>query len=145
MSKSKIGKFGLKLDQVDEIESALEKINGRASSWVIDTHKEVLEAANNAEQQFDAVLLPKTYRVGATATTYGYAPGRGYSYGVASTEIQFRRFADGWRVMSVSRVTLYPSDSRAMKVKVALTAQQAEKIKEITLSRFAYQPEKQAA
>ncbi|ANG95803.1 hypothetical protein A8A54_04455 [Brucella pseudogrignonensis] len=145
MSKSTIGKFGLKLDQVEEIESALEKINGRASIWVIDTHKEVLEAANNAEQQFDAVLLPKTYRVGATATTYGYAPGRGYSYGVASTEIQFRRFADGWRVMNVSRVKLYPADSRALKVKIAITPQQAEKIREVTTNRFAYQPEKQVA
>ncbi|KAB2793801.1 hypothetical protein F9K96_01100 [Brucella anthropi] len=145
MSKNTIGKNGLKLDQVEKIEEALAEVNGRASTWVIGSHATVLKSANEAEQQFDAVLLPKTYRVGAIATTYGYAPGRSYKYGVDSTEIQFRRFADGWRVMNVSRVKLYPADSRARKVKIAITPQQAEKIKEITISRFACQPEKQAA
>lgn len=145
MKKIVIKKNGLKLTQEEDIEKALESVNGRACNWVIDTIKEVLDIAVKAEVQFDEVQLPKTYRVGATAKAYGYAPGKGYKYGVESTEINLRRFADGWRVMNVDRIKLYPADSRASKVKISLTVDQMDKVNEIIATRFDVQPEQLAA
>lgn len=146
MSKKNISKFGLKLTQTEEIENLLGEVNGRAEQWTINNVSTVEKAAKDAESQLDDVCLPKTCRVGATAKVWGYAPDRkGYSYGVTSTEIHFRRFAEGWRVMSIDRVKLYPCDSRARKVKVALTGDQIDRVTKITLERFDRQPEKLAA
>lgn len=145
MEKIVIKKNGLKLTQEEDIVQALDSVNGKACNWVIDTIKEVVDIAERAEVQFDEVHLPKTYRVGATAKAYGYAPGKSYKYGVDSTEIELRRFAEGWRIMNVDRIKLYPADSRASKVKISLTVDQMDKVKEIIASRFDVQPEQLAA
>ncbi len=145
MEKIVIKKSGLKLTQEEDIEKALDSVNGKSCNWVIDTIKEILAIAEKAEKQFDELHFPKTYRVGATAKAYGYAPGKRYKYGVNSTKIDLRRFAEGWRVMNVERIRLYPADSRASKVKISLTVDQMNKVKEIIASRFDVQPEQLAA
>ncbi len=146
MSEFSIGRFGLRLSQENEIEALLASVNGRATRWTIGKVSEVRIAADKAELQLANVRLPQKDRIGATAIAYGDAPDRSaYKYGVDSTRIHLRRYADGWRIMAAARVALYPKDSRASKIKVSLCAASIEKIKEIAVRDFALQPAKAAA
>ncbi|WP_273726740.1 hypothetical protein [Brucella gallinifaecis] len=124
----------------------LASVNGRATRWIISKVSEVRIATDKAEQQFTNASLPQKDRIGATVIAYGDAPdGPAYKYGVDSTRIHLRRYADGWRVMRAARISLYPKDSRASKTKVSLSAACIEKIKGIAVCDFALQPEKAAS
>lgn len=132
MTKSKINKFGIKISEKEQIEAALAEVNGKASKWVLDTHKEIVDRCMIAEGKIEN--LPMSQRVGATATATGYAPQvKAYRNSVVSTKVFLRRFSEGWRVMDIQKIYLSCKDSRASKVTVMVTADQLAKIKEVAV------------
>lgn len=134
-----IGKRGLKVEQKDEIETVLDGVNGRASRWTAD-HADIVGMVSKAEAQLENAGLPATFRIGATAECYTSAPGVGsYGYAVKGNRVCLRRFAKEWRVVGIEGFGLYPKDSRADKVKVALSADQIERIKATAVAPFSLQ------
>lgn len=138
-----IGKRGLKLDQKDEIVAALEAVNGKASRWTA-TYGTVVAMLKGADAQLDDAGLPESYRAGATAECFTSAPSTGsYGYAVKGNRILLRRFGKEWRVVGIESEGLYPKDSRANRVKLTLTADQAERIKAAAIAPFTIRAEPQ--
>lgn len=135
MSKTKISKFGLKLDQKETVESLLAEVNGRSSAWVIGDHFQVVDAAKKAEEALEKAGIVKTKRKGAVALVYGGSPtSKNYKYAVNSTFIRLRRAVDDWRIEIISRIELSPGDGN--EVKVQLTPEQREIVQRVALAPF---------
>ena len=130
-----ISKFGIKISETEKLEEALDAVNGRASRFIL-TASEAVGFAKDAEQQLVKAGIAPTFRPGATATFYGFAPDKGYSYSVATTKMTMRRFKEGWRVMSVERTSMYPGDSKSGKIIVTLSDEQYRKAVKHHLGHF---------
>lgn len=140
-----IGKRGLKVEQKDEIKGALEEVNGRASRWTAD-YADIVAMVKAADAQLDNAGLPASYRAGATAECFTSAPSAGsYSYAVKGNRILLRRFGKEWRVVGIESEYLYPKESRAGRVYVHVTADQAERIKAAAIAPFGIRSETKEA
>lgn len=131
-----IGKRGLKVEQKDEIEAVLAEVNGKANRWTAD-YAEVVAMVEHAEGQLVDANLPASYRAGATAECFTDAPwSSSYRNAVKGNRVLLRRFGKEWRVTAIESEYLYPKDSRADKVNVTLTADQAERIQAAAIAHF---------
>ncbi len=132
-----IDKLGLKAEQIEEIEKALSAVNGRATTWTA-TAEDVVEMLKAAEAQLSKAGLPLSQRVGARAEAYSsYAPGsKSYRNSVTGNIVRLRRFSKEWRVVSIDQQSLWPQDNRAGRVKIFLSADQIEKIRQVATASF---------
>ena len=102
-----------------KIYPALEKVNGRATSFTIRKAETVLRVAERAEAQLNA--LPKPDRVGAVAFYTPAGPtANSYKWGAASTQITLERFPTGWFLIGVERAEVYPKQPERLTVVSAL-------------------------
>ena len=106
------------------IHAELNRVNGRASSFVISNAHDVQRLADRAEKRLS--MLPKAERSGAKACYTPEGPSaRAYKYEAKSTCIWVERKSAFWYLVDVQTATVHPRDSEGFAVHIT-PAQAAE-------------------
>jgi hypothetical protein len=105
----------IKTDKPDQIEKALANVNGKAESFAITTAEQVEHIANRGERAL--AHIAKSRRIGAIVTHRPAGPpALAYGYSAISTQIEIRRFASGWFLTSVSKVSVQPKIKEFLRI-----------------------------
>ena len=98
----------IRVDKVEEIQAALDAVNGRATRHVIG-HPTALEVAQRAEKWLEKRGCPKKSRKG---TRVEYTPegpsASSYGYSCKSTWIRLERGRSHWYLVGAAPETIYP-------------------------------------
>ncbi|GGB03683.1 hypothetical protein GCM10011491_34820 [Brucella endophytica] len=131
----KIGKHGIKIDDLEQVEAVLAEVNGpRASKWVAD-FLTVTGISAKADKKLDAAGLSASARIGAVVEFYGHVPDtKAYKYAVKTTHFKLRLFKDGWRLAHAEEAYRHPTSSRNWRV--LLTDLQIYLVAKIALEGF---------
>ena len=104
-------------DNVNEIESALRAVNGRAESFAVTTFEEVEAVAARAEGRLKS--LPKTGRAGTMVVYRPAGPSAGrYKYAATTTTLYLARRAAGWYLTNVAQSTVWPKSAGILRVSI---------------------------
>jgi predicted ATP-grasp superfamily ATP-dependent carboligase len=125
----------IKIDTVNNeaITAALDKVNGKASSYTITCTEELIDIANRAEKKLE--VLPKAMRKGAEVKYRPAGPGaNAYKYSAKTTSITIQRGASGWFLAGVVSAKAHPKSPELFAV--AITEAQAEEIKARAIAPF---------
>jgi len=130
--RTKTMKIKITPDNYRAINAALDAVNGTARSQVIRYASDVLAVVERAEAKLAS--LPKAERGTASVTYTPAGPMSAYKYKAKSTRISAVRGSKCWYLISVETVDLYPTQKE--RFAVTITAGQAQRITEITLSDY---------
>jgi len=91
------------------IEAALSAVNGKASAHTFTDAVQILNLAEEAEKQLDALGLPKADRPGATfhAVSGSILP-NAYAFRARATCVGLLRRGPGWYLATASEATIFP-------------------------------------
>lgn len=116
----------LAADTAAQVEIDLNKVNGRAKAFAVQTFSEIKDIATRAEEMLEERLVPASYRPGSILT---YRPAGPFasSYGdpVRSTEITLTRGRDAWFLIGIERIRLRPGDLERKRLAITSEAQDA--------------------
>lgn len=116
----------IKISDVAIIEANLAEINGRADTWTASA-EDIVNAAHKAEADLASRNLAASFRKGAIAVYRTAGPAaNAYRNAVRGNEVVLKRFAEGWRVIEISKVDIYPKS--AAKLSLTVTAEQRNRI-----------------
>jgi hypothetical protein len=125
----------IKIDTANNeaLNAALDKINGKATSFTITCTRELIDIATRAEKKLEA--LPKAMRKGAVVRYRPAGPSaNAYKYAAKSTRITIERGASGWFLTGVESAEVQPK--RPESFVIAITDDQAEEIKSRAIAPF---------
>lgn len=105
------------------VEEALSEANGKASDFTITTFCQVNNfcARLEADLQNRGITLKSLVGTVATLTSEGPSA-KAYKYTATGTRITVKRVADGWRLIDVKRVDVYPKQPARRTVEVSAAA-----------------------
>jgi hypothetical protein len=106
--KTKPQRGGIKIGDTEAIKAQLDKVNCRATSFVL-TPSALKSLTENAEARLDAARLPQAMRVGIvlryrTAGTWAKA----YKYSATGNMAELKRCREGWRLQTIDKIAVYP-------------------------------------
>lgn len=108
----------------DAIRAELDRVNGRANSFTINSAHDVERIAARAEKRL--AMLPKALRSGAKASYIPEGPSaRAYKYEAKSTCVYVERRSSAWYLVDVRSTTVRPRDSESLTIHIT-PAQAAE-------------------
>ena len=91
----------IKATAVDQVESALNAVQGQRTARVL-TGREVQAEAEEAEKRMESLGIPQSHRKGARyIINGGSVPHSGYQYRAHSTEITLTRGCEAWFVVEI--------------------------------------------
>lgn len=106
----------IRITDTAAIADAIAPIRGNAFTWTLNTAN-LQTSAEEAEQRLEAVAILKKERVGAVASVTSSGPSaKSYKYGVTGTRAVLKRFAEGWRLVSYERHTVYPQQAGRLTI-----------------------------
>jgi hypothetical protein len=105
------------------VEEALSEVNGKASAFTITTFCEVNDFCVELEEELQNRGITLKSLVGTVATLTSEGPSaRAYKYTATGTRITVKRVTDGWRLIAVKRVDVYPKQPARRTVEVSAAA-----------------------
>ncbi len=126
-------KIKITIERASKLRDTLHAVNGRATAHTVTGHYDLIRFVNEARRQLSA--LPNYEHKGAVARCIPQGPlSRSYKYDVVSTEVEITRFASGWFLTGVERVTVRPCAKGV--VSLTISGEQATKIRNQAVSRF---------
>ena len=88
---------------------ALHNVNGKATAHTIASYCQVEAVCQRAERALKASGVTKKNRIGVTVHFSPAGPSaNAYKYAAKSTRIECRRTGDGWRLIDVQAIDIYP-------------------------------------
>jgi hypothetical protein len=116
-----------------KIQDALDSVNGRATQHVLRFASDVFAALDQAEARLAA--LSKAERSGAEMSYSPAGPwSKSYKYAAKGTRFCALRGVKHWYLSCLETTDLYPCQKERLVVKI--TAAQAQRIADVTLSAF---------
>ena len=105
------------------VEAALSEINGKASAFTTTTFGEVNTFCVELEEELQNRGITLKSLVGTVATLILEGPSaKAYKYSASGTKITVKRVTDGWRLIDVKRVEVYPKQPARRTVEVSAAA-----------------------
>jgi hypothetical protein len=105
----------IKTDKTEQIEKALANVNGKAESFAITTAEQVERLANRGERAL--AHIAKSRRIGVIVTHIPAGPSAlSYGYSAISTRIEIRRFASGWFLTGIGKVSVQPKIKEFLRI-----------------------------
>lgn len=105
------------------VEEALSEVNGKASAFTITTFCEVNDFCVELEAELQNRGITLKSLVGTVATLTSEGPSAGaYKYSATGTRVTVKRVTDGWRLIDVKRVDVYPKQPARRTVEVSAAA-----------------------
>jgi uncharacterized protein involved in type VI secretion and phage assembly len=105
------------------IEEALSEANGKASAFTITTFCQVNNFCVRLEADLQNRGITLKSLVGTVATLTSEGPSaKAYKYTATGTRITVKRVTDGWRLIDVKRVGVYPKQPARRTVEVSAAA-----------------------
>jgi hypothetical protein len=126
-------KIKIAIERASKLRDALHAVNGRAKAHTVTGHFDLIRFVNEARRQLSA--LPNYEHKGAVARCIPHGPlSRSYKYDAVSTEVEITRFASGWFLTGVERVTVRPCAKGV--VSLTISGEQATKIRNQAVAHF---------
>jgi len=126
-------KIKIAIERASKLRDALHAVNGRAKAHTVTGHFDLIRFVNEARRQLSA--LPNYEHKGAVARCIPHGPlSRSYKYDAVSTEVEITRFASGWFLTGVERVTIRPCAKGV--VRLTISGEQATKIRNQAVAHF---------
>ena len=98
----------IRIDRVEQIQTALDAVNGRATRHVVG-HPTALDVAQRAERWLEQRGCPKKARKGVSVTYTPEGPiASSYGYTCKSTWIRLERGSQHWFLVDAAEETIYP-------------------------------------
>lgn len=116
-------KHGFKLDSCDdELDTYVAQVNGRADRYTLSL-SDIVMVGDGLERALDDAGVPLIRRPGTTAVVRSAGPDksrntRQWSARGEGTEAHFRRYADGWRLMSAKRITVFGGQKQYCRISI---------------------------
>lgn len=111
------------IENVDAIDAALDRINGKATAWTITIADDVSRIARHVEDLLDERELKNELRGNIEVSFTPRGPGAGYNHGAISTKIKLYRAASGiWYLTGVERDTVYGKSPMRRTIKMSEAA-----------------------
>ncbi len=106
----------IRIDKEQEIQAALDAVNGKATRHVIG-HPTALEVAHRAERWLEQRGCPKRSRKGTSVTYVPEGPASmSYGYTCKSTWICLERGSQHWFLTSAAEETIYPKQAERFSI-----------------------------
>jgi hypothetical protein len=119
------------------INTALDKVNGKANSFTISSGSEVVKISEAAEKRL--AMLPKAERKGAKAMFRPSGPNaRSYGYNAKSTRVYMERGASGWFLTNIQPDSVSPKQPEMMHIEI--TPEQSAEIQRRAIANFHVKP-----
>lgn len=129
-------KRGVAISATEEIAAWLHQVNGRAKSWTASP-EDIYGWAKFAEDRLTSDSIPVRCRVGVEIVVKTRGPiAISYKYPVIGSSVRLRRFRDGWRLMSVSRVKRYPRQKEQVHILISSDVSTIFLKKQMARNRF---------
>jgi hypothetical protein len=125
----------IKIDTANNeaLNAALDKVNGKATSFTITCGGELMSIANRAEKKLE--ILPKAMRKGVKVSFRPSGPSaNSYKYAAKSTHVTIERGSTGWFLTDVTEAHVNPKQPERFNVQI--TPAQAEEIKARAIAPF---------
>jgi uncharacterized protein (DUF1697 family) len=108
----------IKTDKTEQIERALAEVNGKAEAFAITTAEQVERIANRCEKAL--AHIAKSRRIGVIVTHRPAGPSAlSYGYSAISTQVEIRRFASGWFLVNISKVSVQPKIKEILRIEIS--------------------------
>lgn len=105
------------------VEEALSEANGKASAFTITSFSQVDNFCVGLEAELQNRGISLKSLVGTVATLTSEGPSaKAYKYTATGTSITVKRVTDGWRLIDVKRVDVYPKQPARRTVEVSAAA-----------------------
>ena len=105
---AKAGKNGIKISDREAVAAYLKSVFGKATAWTASV-SDVIEHAEIAEKRLTEKGVAKSRRVGAEFIFETSSPtSKKYRHPVICSIVRYRRYPNGWRVMSAERNECWP-------------------------------------
>ncbi|MBM2324315.1 MULTISPECIES: hypothetical protein [Marivita] len=105
------------------VEEALSEVNGKASAFTLTTFCEVNDFCVELEEELQNRGITLKSLLGTVATLISEGPSaKAYKYSASGTKITVKRVTDGWRLIDVKRVDVYPKQPARRTVEVSAAA-----------------------
>ena len=126
---------------VEAVQSALDEVNGTATSFTVRYANDVYRVALRAERYLQDNRVPESDRAGATVTFRPRGPQAGaYEYSAISTTVTLTRSGNGfWYLTDVTRAKVYPR--AAERFIVTISDRTAARLIKRTLAAFGREPQ----
>ena len=99
----------IRLSDRDAVEAAIEKIMGRARSFM-PTYEDLVSAVERAEQQMQTAGVPRSKRNGALVIWKPRGPSKSYRYSSKSVSCSLSRRGGKWYLSGLELVRIYPAE-----------------------------------
>lgn len=112
-------KIKIETAKADQIQAALDEVNGKASAFTLQYFYEVAGYAEEVERNLEKSGLPKDERAGVVAEFTPAGPTtRAYKYAAKSTTIQIERGSSAWYLTKVLGTVVHPKQSARRTIRI---------------------------
>ena len=115
------GQSGIKVTDIPAVIDFIKAVNGKAVQHTIPP-REVIDLARTAEKALEKKGIAVSRRTGCEYEFTSAAPkAKSYKYAAVCTTVRFRRFREGWRIMSAERIKRFPGGESIEQVFISPT------------------------